>query len=970
MAGQREVELAKLFYTIEAKTGGLHRELGNAERSLERMAQFVKAHPVAALGGLAAAAVAVGLKAAGMAERFDASVRRIAAVIPGGAQAVHGLGAAIENLAASTGKSAEELSQAGLVIGRAGLAGPEAFAKRLELVSKVADATATDMGKVAQDIDLVLDVFGLSADKAEEVAAKLVAAGKGKFEWEQLSAAIQAVAPAVQDAGLGFDEAVAFLGHWVEAGRTGKQSARELKDALKEELAGKGGDALRQFSKDGISAAEALRQLNEAAAVVASGSDRTAGVLQARWERTMRAIGRAITENALKPMRDLLVLATDPFFASGPAGTPGAGKLEGAIFDVLSGPARLAARQKAERDAALAGATGPAQLPDLIVKALTPEQQAALRDKAQAFADEVRKALAAATAALADDLALVLEEYRKRYADVYEGLTEAERRLADQRLRDLENQLRIIRNAEREAPLTPRVRPPAEQPPAVRPMTPEENAGALEEVEAGLKRINKIEQDNADAERERRQELERSVAAIQRGVRGAVQLGQAFGIVDANLAQALSAVGDMAGSLKLILGGAGGVSTWLSLAGSVTSIIGGLFGGAPTPQQLESQRIQQANTDALRAVAKVVGEWSSQLTGTAVTTALGVTTAFLDPSRRNEWSNTGPKGSTSLDRGGIDRILREQGLTLREFKDLAEEFNVEIDTSSYFNLLESLRKLDEVIKNTELTRFARTWAGQLEQLGLEFELFDITDPVEQLKRLQELALDNPTLDAAAKNVMRALGQEIPPLSDALANVVKGLDLTSQGGRTEADRRIRELFTKIQGGTLTPAELGGLTPGELEAALRELETLMDTIAQQQGELTGGGPIQATFGRESVITEATGSQITGLLLSHDVKLGDLVSLASAMLEALQALVLPPALAVGSFDRFAGPAGALAQAQRLELSAVFNVHVLGNLPEADAAATGELVGQAAAERFDAELAARYRQKQLTAGASLVAG
>lgn len=944
MPGNRDVELAKLFYTIEAKTGGLHRELASAEKSLGRLASFVRANPVAALGALGAAAVAAGLKAAAMAEQFDAGVRRIAAVIPGGADAVRQLTTDIEALAAKTGKSAAELSQAGLVIGRAGLTGPQEFADRLELVSKVADATATDMSRVAQDIDLVLDVFGLSADKAGEVAAKLVAAGKGKFEWESLTAAIQAVAPAVQDAGLGFDEAVGFLAHWVEAGRTGKQSARELKEALKSEIEGQGAEALRRFGHEALNTAAAMRQLDDAARVVSSSSERLTGQLKEQWASRTREIGRAISEGILNPMREVLLLATDPFFSKPPeAGGRPSGHLEGAIFDVLSGPARQAAIDKARRDAALAAATGPAELPDLVVKALTPEEQQRLRDRAEAFAADVRRALAAATAALADDLALVLEEFRQRYRDVYDGLTEQERRLAEQRLRFLENQLRVIRDFEAEP--APTVAPRALDTTTraaldLRPLGDDVTKAALDEIARRVERIKKGEQETADAARERRQELERSVAELQRGIRGAVQLGEAFGILDANLGHALESVSDIAGSIKLIAGGAGSLSTWLGLAGGISGFLTGLLGGGPTPQQLESQRIQQANTDALREVAKVVGEWSAQITGTQASTAARVSAGLL--ARADDFTRPGPRGSTVVQADEFRRTLQQDfGLSLRELRELAAEFNVEIDTSTYQALIHSLKKLNEVVQQTELTRFAQTWAGQLEQLNLEFDLFDITDPLEQLKRLQELA------------------QTGPVKSDALQTITRGLDLATQAGRTEADRRIRELFLAIRAGQLTPEQLGGLTPGELEAALRDLERLLDTIAEQQGELTGGQPIQATFGRESVITEATGSQIAGLLLSSDLKLGQLVELSAALLEAVIRPIEPPALAL------AGGGGAV-----LEVTATFTVHVAGDLPAAEAEVTGALVGQAAADTLDAELAKRLRAKQLAAGAVMATG
>ena len=83
----KNLELARVFVTLEAETKGLDGQLQQAERSLGRTAGFIQAHPVAAAGAMTAAFVAVGLKATEMAAEVDVAIRRVAQRVPDGQQA-------------------------------------------------------------------------------------------------------------------------------------------------------------------------------------------------------------------------------------------------------------------------------------------------------------------------------------------------------------------------------------------------------------------------------------------------------------------------------------------------------------------------------------------------------------------------------------------------------------------------------------------------------------------------------------------------------------------------------------------------------------------------------------------------------------------------------------------------------------------------------------------------------------------
>ena len=120
----------------------------------------------------------------------------------------------------------------------------------------------------------------------------------------------------------------------------------------------------------------------------------------------------------------------------------------------------------------------------------------------------------------------------------------------------------------------------------------------------------------------------------------------------------------------------------------------------------------------------------------------------------------------------------------------------------------TINELDQLMKaiaETELTRFAETFNGQMAALRAEFEIFDITDPIKQLEKLGEV-MSNPAFGA-------------PALRAALA----GLDLSTPEGRAAAQKMVEDLFTALQTGSLDPSALGTLTPEEFLNALRDLES---------------------------------------------------------------------------------------------------------------------------------------------------
>jgi hypothetical protein len=170
-----------------------------------------------------------------------------------------------------------------------------------------------------------------------------------------------------------------------------------------------------------------------------------------------------------------------------------------------------------------------------------------------------------------------------------------------------------------------------------------------------------------------------------------------------------------------------------------------------------------------------------------------------------------------------------------------------------------LQQALEAMSQAEITQFAQTFQGQMTSLRAEFELFDITNPIEQLKRLQQV-FSNPKFGA-------------PALREALA----GLDLSTSEGRAQAQTNIENLFRLLQSGGLSPAALGGLSPQEFLDALLEVERQLDAGALSSGDTQD---VRASI----QITELQANQLLAFQSTLVFRAEERNALLSAMLSAL--------------------------------------------------------------------------------------
>jgi hypothetical protein len=434
--------------------------------------------------------------------------------------------------------------------------------------------------------------------------------------------------------------------------------------------------------------------------------------------------------------------------------------------------------------------------------------------------------------------------------------------------------------------------------------------------------------------------LELQASRIQSAVRGALQLGEAFGLLDDNAARMLESITQIATEIPkvaAVLKAGGGLEKalpgLLGIAGGVASLIGGLFGGSD-PEAERRKEILRENTDAIRKLTERIGEFGLiETTGSQFTQVqdllarLQEKTGFLSG---NAGVFRNLRNVTEL-----QRLETTMGISAQELRAFAEALGI-----TFANLqptIQELRQLNEALANTELTRFAQTFAGQMELLSRQFQLFDISDPIEQLQRLREVAL--------------GFGES--PLVETLFG---GLDLTTAAGRAALEQRIQDIYHQLQAGTLSPQLFGGLTPQQLLDLLSQLKSTMDQVAEgaEQGRTS-----QFQVSRE--VTEVTAGRLVSLLTTSMIwqqETAENTRLIAAILESFRGLnagLTPPSAAALAAYAAAG----------LTVNGGINIQVtVSGASPADAQRIGDDVGRAAAAAFDRELGSKLRHRALLQG------
>lgn len=291
------------------------------------------------------------------------------------------------------------------------------------------------------------------------------------------------------------------------------------------------------------------------------------------------------------------------------------------------------------------------------------------------------------------------------------------------------------------------------------------------------------------------------------------EAGQHFLKLAASVVQVVSNVSLLVTAMK-----AGSQGDFISASLGIFAGLGGLLGGKPNPQELENQRIHQANTDAIIKLTQEIGNFGLDLTGNEFTSAQRLAKSLS---------------------GASDREIQRQITSTNDpdfqlLKKVADALHIELNTSSLDAFRDSLHQLDLAIQQTELTKFAETFAGQMQALSAQWRIFNTTDPLQKLKDMLAISAGTHTERRGFLSMQVANDTASP----ALVEAIKGLDLNTKAGRDQLQHNIEDLFMQLKAGTLTPEQLGGLTAQEFLDQLTGLSDLLrETSASFQNVIDG-------------------------------------------------------------------------------------------------------------------------------------
>lgn len=515
---------------------------------------------------------------------------------------------------------------------------------------------------------------------------------------------------------------------------------------------------------------------------------------------------------------------------------------------------------------------------------------------------------------------------------------------------------------------------------------------ASQQVAAVIARINALHQDDnntaeegaqTDAERLRALKLEALPKTIEmhktmvQSLRTAISLSQAFKGISANAAMLATSVVNIGETLLNAADAAVQFGTslakqlkpgdWITMGASLLSSVAGfLGGGAPDPHDVESDRIRKENNQLLRELNRTFGEMGKAITGVQYALAKKLTDALLaaGPSAYGLRHTVRGQASYAFDRDRLKATLEAQGSSLDELKKLAEAYGVTLDMQNGVDeFTRSLKKLDLAIKETELTKFAETFAGKLQAMNAALVVFNVTDPVDKLKRL---------IDVATGYGKDTEGNVIETGSQAFRDIFKGLDISLAKDRATAEKLLQDLYTKLDQGTIDATMLGGMTPQEFLDMLTELSRQLfelDEFKKTEGATQG-------YHVDQTITEVTGNRLGGLLESQLFVARDMRDALWAIrdnTEFLGANVTDRGLGLAPVDTVVTLAAARAPAAAVEAPAPagpvvqidnITITVEGNLDPTQAYLLGEKLGEGLLTKLNTQNGTQLRRMKLASG------
>lgn len=859
-------KLDALYYEIEARTTGFDQSIDEAGRRVEKLADLIARRPGIAAAAAVAAIVSIGVAATKMAGDVDREGQKLGDTFPKIARQA-------EDLSNTFGVARTEVLKLYKTLQDRGEATPEgltAAATAALQLNQALHGTPSQLDGLAASLGDLRDLFHVESSQSGTLAATLFALTQGKVPLADFMADLQVAAPIIRQYGLSLNQVGPAL---IAFRQEGLNTSKQVAGALKTQLEGGTGTLhayaagavtaaeahvrlQAQLEKTGHQTGVLADQVRERASnalidfgtkvlpLVANALENIVTLLDQVGGRSsafdsldqLQALGgrSATTRTALggQAFRNLREQIGDGDFSLGELST---GQLE-ALRRSLRDLEPLFAQMPEQR-------TQMARMRQEINNLLAPAPGGTAPGAGDAHGSGtggtaiglLRSQLEALAGSVGAQAITRLEELRRKVQGLISDLGAAPDPAALGRLQAFLAQVNTAIGAQREfnkaldesRAAMDAVKDAARQADAKAQHQIDDRAAAAKQ---GARAAAAKEADQlAEALRRTKEEAGQASANVQstarqleQAVKGALDLAAAFGVIDEatrrvleSVAQVAAGIGPLADAIDKMGGKEGSaltqtanlVATALPVLGGLAALASSLFGESP---EAKAQReALKHNTEAIEELSQNVGNLGlAGVTGQQFTVARQASQNFNVDSIRRDGS---VYAQLRVDPTRFNAFLTQEGTTRRELQDLADSLNLQVDffTESADGLARAFETLNAALQQIELTRFATTFAGQMQAFQSSLALFDVTDPLGQLTRLLD--------------VLRS-----PEGSPALAGAFAGLDVTSAQGRAEAERRLQALFGQLQTGTLDPSALGGLTGDQFLSILTQLETLLDQM----------------------------------------------------------------------------------------------------------------------------------------------
>lgn len=295
------------------------------------------------------------------------------------------------------------------------------------------------------------------------------------------------------------------------------------------------------------------------------------------------------------------------------------------------------------------------------------------------------------------------------------------------------------------------------------------------------------------------QETIQKVGTVAQGVLG---IATAFGIVNDKAAAVLGNVINIGTNIEKALGG--DPSAIVGVIGSLTGILGSIFGGA-SPEEKARRALIQSNVDALREnTATLLSTTSS---GFVVAGARkGLTDLFAQIAE--ETGGKGVKPGATVPATVLAGILQKFGITLTDLEQLFKDSGLsgQLRKADGRFDVDLLGQLFEFLKQ-DFTKFGDTFAEQMERIRISIEA-GLIKPADEF-------------DAVVKGLSKIRGGA----PSAITKALKAGDITTPGGRDAIAKAFRDLIANIE--DLTDEQLGGLNASQFLSVVQRLLKILES-----------------------------------------------------------------------------------------------------------------------------------------------